>query len=201
MSTLTPVQSIPTPAPLADPAVYRITVDEYERMAGALDDPRVELIDGYLVKKMGKKPPHVWAADGAEEAIGAILPPGWYLRRESPVRIPKFDEPEPDLAIARGTRDDYRWRHPGPKDISLIVEVAESSLARDRGEKRVAYGKGPHPIPVYWIVNLVEHQVEVYSNAGRAGYGSRQDFRSGEHVPVVIDGVEVGRISVDTIMP
>ena len=47
--------------PEMSPGVYRITVDEYERMAGALNDDRVELIDGYLVTKMGKKPPHVWS--------------------------------------------------------------------------------------------------------------------------------------------
>ena len=201
MSTMVTVRSTPVPAPLADPDVYRMTVYEYERMAADLDNPRVELIDGYLVKKMGKKPPHFWSVDRAEEEVRAILPPGWCVRREGPVRIPKFDEPEPDLVVARGTRDDYRTRHPQPKDVSLIMEVAESSLARDRGEKRAAFGKGRRPIPVYWIVNLVDRQVEVYSNAGPAGYRTRQDFSPGEDVPVVIDGINVGRIAVDSIMP
>ena len=131
----------------------------------------------------------------------AILPAGRHLRRESPVRIPKFDEPEPDLAVVKGTRHDYRQRHPEPKDVSLVVEVAESSLVRDRGEKRVAYSKGRHPIPVYWIINLVDHQVEVYSNPGRFGYRSRQDFGPAEYIPVVINGVEIGRVAVDSILP
>jgi Uma2 family endonuclease len=125
-----------------------MTVYEYERMASDLDDPRVELIDGYMVKKMGKKPPHFWAVDCTEEEIRAILPPRWCLRREGPVRIPKFDEPEPDLVVARGTRNDYRLRHPEPKDVAIVIEVADSSLARARGEKRVAYGKGGRAIPV-----------------------------------------------------
>jgi Uma2 family endonuclease len=201
MSTISPLRLLPAPAPLADPAVYRITVYEYERMADMLDDPRVELIDGYLVRKMGKKPPHVWAVDCAEEQMKSILAQGWYVRTERPVRIPKFDEPEPDIAVVKGTRRDYRKRHPEPKDVSLIVEVAESSLGRDRGEKRAAYSKGRHPIPVYWIVNLVDRQVELYTNAGPAGYQSRQDFGPGEYVPVVIDGIEVGRIAVDSILP
>jgi Uma2 family endonuclease len=105
------------------------------------------------------------------------------------------------LVVARDTRDDCRTHHPQPKDVSLIIEVAESSLARDRGEKRAAYGKGRRPIPVYWIVNLVDRQVEIYSNAGPTGYHTRQDFGPGEDVPVVIDGMNAGRISVDSIMP
>ena len=200
MSTML-VPSTPERARLADPAVYRMTVYEYERLTTELDDPRVELIDGYLVKKMGIKPPHFWAVDSTEEELRTIVPRGWCLRREGPVRIPKFDEPEPDLAVVKGTRDDYRKRHPEPKDVCLIVEVADTSLTRDRGEKRTAYGKGRHPIPVYWIVNLVDRKVEVYSNPGPGGYRTRQDFAPGEQVPVVVDGIKVGRIAVDRILP
>ena len=106
--------------PLASPDLYRMTVDECERMAdaGILDDDRVELIDGYLVKKMGKKPPHVWSVDASEAQLKALLPEGWYLRKESPVRILDFDEPEPDLAMVRGSRDAYRTRHPEPADVA-----------------------------------------------------------------------------------
>ena len=129
----------------------------------------LSLIDGYLVKKMGKKPPHVWSVDASEEQLKALLPPGWYLRKESPVRIPNYDEPEPDLAIARGSRDTYLTRHPGPVDIALLVEVSDSTLARDRGEKRAAYARGR--IPLYWIVNLIDRQVNVYSGPTRGDTG------------------------------
>lgn len=107
MSTTTTTQSLPPP-PSPSLAIYRLTVDEYERMAGILDDPRVELIDGYLVRKMTKNPPHVWAVDRIEGELRALLPPGWYPRKEDPVRIPNFDQPEPDLAIVKGGPDDYR---------------------------------------------------------------------------------------------
>ena len=80
-------------------------VDEYERMAGVLDGSRVELIDGYLVRKMPKKPPHIWAVMCLVETIPSLLPPGWTWRKEDPVRIPAFDEPEPDLAVLRGSAE------------------------------------------------------------------------------------------------
>jgi Uma2 family endonuclease len=185
--------------PAAQP-VYRLTVDEYERIsaAGVLDDERVELIDGYLVKKMGKNPPHVWSVDAILKALEAMLP-GWWCRKEDPVRIPNFDEPEPDVAVVRGSRDDYRGRIPGPKDIALLVEVSESTLERDRGVKRSAYARGR--IPVYWIINLVDRQVEVYRSPGPRGYRSSRVFKPGQHVPVVIAGKEVGLIAVDDVLP
>src|SRR5271166_1808021 len=99
MSTITTSPPGPPPHSLALPEVYQMTVEEYERMAaaGVLDDPRVELINGYLVKKMGKNPPHIWAVDAIIEALRATLPHMW-CRKEDPVRIPDFDEPEPDVA-------------------------------------------------------------------------------------------------------
>ena len=199
MSTIAPSQLMPPPAPWASPDLYRMSVDEYERMAGVLDDPRVELIDGYLVKKMGKKPPHIWAVESLLPALTTLLPPGCFCRKEDPVRIPDFDEPEPDIAVVRGPREAYRGRIPEPKDLALVVEVAETTLERDRGPKLSACAKGG--IPEYWIVSLVDGQVEVYSDPASEGYRSVQIFKPDQEVPVVIDGVEVGRIAVAAILP
>ena len=194
MSTITSTPS----TPLASPEVYRFTVDEYERMAGVLDGSRVELIDGYLVRKMPKKPPHIWAVMCLVETIPSLLPPGWTWRKEDPVRIPAFDEPEPDLAVLRGPTEAYRDRIPDASDVVLLIEVAETTLARDRGQKLVAYARSG--IAVYWIVNLVDRQVEVYTGPGSDGYSSRVDFTAGQHVPVVIGGVKVGHIAVSDML-
>src|SRR3954468_14860344 len=99
MSTITSMQPPLSPAPGVPLDLYRMTVDEYERIVGGLDDSRVELIDGFLVRKMGKKPPHVSSVKKAFKALLGILPSGWTWQMESPVRIPDFDEPEPDIAI------------------------------------------------------------------------------------------------------
>ena len=60
---------------------------------------------------------------------------------------------------------------------------------------------GRSGIPVYWIVNLVDRQVEVYTDPGPSGYALRHDYLSGQQVPVVIDGHQVGQIAVDDILP
>jgi len=176
-----------------------MTVDEYDRIGELLDDPRVELIDGYLVKKMPKNPEHSWTTQAVFKALENRLPPGWTWRMEQPVRIPAYDEPEPDVAIIRGSDADYKHRHPGPADVALLVEVSDTSLSLDRGLKRSAYARDG--IPVYWIVNLVDRQVEVYTGPGPAGYATRQDFPPGQYVPVVIDGQQCAPIAVDDILP
>ena len=120
--------------PLASPDVYRFTIDEYERMAGLLDDARVELIDRYLVPKMPKKPPHIWSVRCIVEAMPSLLPPGWTWWKEDPIRIRDFDEPDPDVAVLRGSAATIAVEYPDASDVALLIEVAETSLVRDRGE-------------------------------------------------------------------
>jgi Uma2 family endonuclease len=197
MSTIAPSQ----PSSFPPPPPYRLTVDEYERLVGAgvLDDSRVELIDGYLVKRMGKTPPHVWVTRTIVDILGRLLPSGWSWRKEDPVRVPNFDEPEPDVAVVRGSPDDYRARIPAPGDVALVVEVAEATLDRDQGKKWDAYAHGG--IPVYWIVDSVHRQVEVHTDPGPGGYKSCQVFVPGQEIPVIIAGAAAGRIAVADILP
>jgi Uma2 family endonuclease len=196
MATITPTPT-QLPAPSGAPALYRFTVDEYERMV--LDDPRVELLDGHVVRKMGKKPPHIWAVSSMLKALTPLLPSGCFLRKEDPVRIPEYDEPEPDVAVIRGREEDYRSRIPEATNLALLAEVSDTTLSQDRGKKLSAYAGGA--IPVYWIVNLVDRQVEVYTGPGPGGYQSHVDFKPGQQVPVVIDGRQLGTIAVDDILP
>ena len=116
------------------------------------------------------------------------------------MRIPDYDEPEPDVAIVRGSDADYRHRVPTPADVALLVEVSDSTLDQDRGKKLEAYARAG--IPVYWIVNLVDRQVEVYTRPVKAGrYRSRKDYKPGQQVPVVIAGQQLAPIAVDDILP
>jgi Uma2 family endonuclease len=208
MSTVAQVQPTiilapsPVAVPLASLPLRRITVDEYERIAdsGALDDPeRVELVDGYLVRKMPKSPEHCYSTQKVLDTLMGLLRPGWFSRKEGPVRIPAYDEPEPDISIARGSIENYRHRHPGPAEMVLVVEVSLTTLDLDRGLKLSAYATDA--IPVYWIVNLVERQVEVYTGPGPGAYQSRADFRPGQAVPVLSDGRHLGDIAVDDLLP
>lgn len=206
MSTIAPPQP---PLPTGDPGwipspLFRMTVEQYEAMvdSGALSSKdRVHLINGYLVVKMTQKPPHVTADDLLGAELARIVPANhYYVRAARPIRLPERDsEPEPDRVVVRGTIRDYEGQHPGPADIVLVAEVADSSLADDR--KLAAEVYGPAGLPVYWIVNLVHRQVEVYTDPGPTGYGSRVVYPEGQSVPVVIDGQPLGQIAVADILP
>jgi Uma2 family endonuclease len=197
--------TIPAPEPGWIPSrLYRMTVEEYEAMvaSGTLKSRnRFHLINGYLVAKMTQNPPHRVADELCGAELARILPAGRYhVQGAKPVRLPGRDsEPEPDRCIVRGTIRDYEEHHPGPGEIALIAEVADSSLADDRKLATEVYG--PAGIPVYWIVNLVHRQVEVYTDPGPTGYGSTAVFAEGQSVPVVIGGEPLGRIAVADILP
>jgi Uma2 family endonuclease len=201
MATIAP--TISSPPPSGTPPLHRITVDEYERIiaSGALEDPsRVELIDGYMVDKMAKNPEHSFSTIETYLALADRLPAGWSARQEQPVQIPAYDEPEPDVSVVRGANANYRRRVPAPADVALLVEVSDWTLVQDRGVKLAAYAKDG--IPVYWIVNLVDRQVEVYTRPVKAGrYRSCSVFKPGQQVPVVIAGQPLPPIAVDDILP
>ena len=79
-----------------------------------------------------------------------------------PIVLNDWSEPEPDVAICRFDPNDYRHEHPKASDVLLVVEVAETTLAYDRGRKVAAYARSG--IPEYWIVNLVDRRIEVFSD-------------------------------------
>ena len=164
-------------------SLFRMTVDQYERLVatGLLDGQQIELINGFLVQKMGKNPPHSWTVEALREEFGSLQLSGWSLRQEQPVAIPDLNEPEPDLAVVFGTKDDYARRHPRPGDVGLLIEVADSTLDKDRGPKLLAYARGG--IPVYWIVNLIERQLEIHTGPTSVGYQDRSVMAAGEECP------------------
>jgi Uma2 family endonuclease len=185
--------------------IWRLTVDQYHEMitAGILtDDDPVELLEGWLVLKMPKHPPHRVATRLTQKALDRILPPGWDVSVQDPITT-DTSEPEPDVSVARGDTRDYVDHHPGPKDVAIAIEVSESSLARDRGLKKRIYARAR--IPVYWIINLIDRRVEVYSNP--SGPTKKPDYRRiqvldlGDDVPLVIDGRTVGVLKVRDLLP
>jgi hypothetical protein len=186
-------------------SMRRFTVDEYHRMidAGILDETdRVELLEGSVVVKMPRNPPHDGTIQIARKRLTPVLGPGWDLRIQSAVTLAD-SEPGPDLAVVRGDERTYLSRHPGPADVGLVVEVADSSLPRDRVDKGRLYARAG--IVVYWVVNLVDRQVEVYSRpsgpTAAPVYGQRQDHRPGSSVPLLLDGTLVGLIAVADLLP
>ncbi len=165
-SSISPVATTSVGVP-ADVAIWRLRVEQYHAMiqAGILaeDDP-VELLEGWLVTKMPKNPRHRVVTQLTREALAQVLPPGWYVDAQEPITTAD-SEPEPDVVVVQGSRRAYLDRHPGPQDIALVIEVADSSLQHDRSSKKRLYAAAA--ITEYWIINLIANQVEVYTDPYR----------------------------------
>ncbi len=180
---------------------HRITTERYLKMVevgvfGRGD--RVFLWHGRLVEKMTKGRPHSFAALKLNGLLAQIIPANWHVELEQPMDLGDDTMPEPDLMVIRGTLDDYRTRIPTPRDIPLIIEVADSSVAEDRGPVLRDYALAQ--IPIYWLVNIPKRRVEVYSQPSGPvkvpGYAVRGEYGTETEVPLVLDGREVGRIAV-----
>ena len=189
-----------------DPAgrLYRLSVEQYHAMAGVFaNDERVELLEGLLVRKMTKNPPHVIALNNLRDHLMTMIEEGaWHLRLQDPIAL-DTSEPEPDLVVARGINTDFAKRHPRPGDCGLVAEVSDTTLHTDRVDKKTLYAR--NGIVEYWIVNLIEDQIEVYTEptgpAEAPDYRSRADFKRGDAIRVSLDGTEIGTISVADVLP
>lgn len=183
--------------------VYRFTVDQYHRMiqAGILtENDRVELLEGWIVPRMPHNPPHDGTVWLVQTVLLSRLPPDWILRVQSAITT-RDSEPEPDVVIARGPGQRYLTLHPGPKDIAVVIEVTDTTLAEDRTKGRL-YARAR--IPVYWIVNLVDSIIEVYTDAkaGRSpAYRQRRDYKIPNSIPLVLEGKIHGVIPVRDLLP
>jgi len=184
--------------------VRRFSVEEYHRLieAGILKsgDP-YELLDGWIVPKMTIHPPHNSAVRRLARRLNRLLSDDWVIQVQGPVTFPD-NEPEPDIVIAIGPETKYGNVNPGAKDVVLVAEVADTSLAEDQVTRLRIYSRAR--IPVYWVVNLIARRVEVYSQP-RSGqnptYRHRRDYGPGEKLPIVLAGREVGEIAVREILP
>lgn len=185
--------------------VFPLSVEQYHQMIeiGVLtDDDPVELIEGVLVFHMPKNPPHEFVVDAVQEQLRRMLPSAFMLRVEAPLTLTD-GEPEPDLSLVRGSRRDYVDRHPSGDDALIVIEVADTSLRRDRSAKLRSYARAG--IGEYWIVNLESRSIEVYTDPDRIAaeptYRSRVDVPADGRVAVRLDGVVVGEIEVASILP
>ena len=170
------------------PPLMSITVGLYHQMidSGILHDGGpIELIDGLLVRKdrtargenlMGHNPRHAalvarvaqWLTEWSRSC-------GCHVRTQLPVTLTDVNEPEPDVALIQGPDLQFSTRHPGPDDLTLVIEVADSSVSIDRSTKQRLYATAG--IPVYWIVNIPDALVEVYEHP---------DAASGKYLPPTI---------------
>jgi len=188
---------------------YRITSEVYHRLveSGVFGDKSpVFLLKGQLVEKvsdMTKGRKHVFVHNRIDRILSGVIPEGYFVEQEQPVDLGLETVPEPDLKVVRGLDEDYLERDPAAEDVPFVVEVADSSLHDDAGEMLRLYAAAL--IPIYWIVNIPNRRIDVYSRPvslpGASRYEDVRYFGPDEMVPVIIDGVEVGMIAVKDILP
>jgi Uma2 family endonuclease len=185
--------------------IWRFTVEQYHEMirAGILPSGApVELLEGWLVRKMIKNPPHRVATRKARLTLERVLRERWSVDTQEPITT-LDSEPEPDVSVIKGDTTRLIDRHPRPDEIELVVEVADTSLGQDRGPKKRIYAAAR--IPTYWIINLMDRCVEVYrSPTGplqRSDYELQDIFGTGDTIPLALEGQEVARIAVVDLLP
>ena len=185
--------------------VRKFTVDEYHKLIKEgffAANEKFELIEGWIVNKMSRNPPHDVAIFLAQTELQAHLPTEWILRVQLAATLGE-SEPEPDLAIVKAPGRAYSERHPGAADIALVVESSATSLQFDRADKGRVYAAAG--IAAYWILNVVDDQVEVYTEpAGsdaKAGYRVQRIFSGGDPVPLVIVGKQLAEIPARQLLP
>lgn len=185
--------------------IVRLTVDQYEALipAGVIQEGApIELINGVMRWKNRASQGEPLMTVGKRHAMTVVklhtlltlLLQGrpCFVQGQLPVSLSAIDEPEPDICVVGGSIEDERVRHPTPDQLVVVVEVSDSSLDDDRGEKLEMYASAG--VREYWIVNLVENQIEVHRNpvSDQGRFAARKDFLNGDTVPLALpDGTNV----------
>ena len=184
--------------------VYRFTVAEYEeltRLGVLTEDSNVELLEGWIVPKMTKHPPHDSRIDLHNHLLTRLLPDGWFVRVQNCV-VTADSVPEPDLAVVRGRPGDYEEQHPTGADAGLVIEGVAATVRRDRAKAAIYARAG---IPHYWIVNLDDGQIEVFSQLKgkdqKRIYQSNEVLRGDGTLAIVLEDKSVGTLRVEEILP
>jgi len=135
--------------------VRQFTVDEYHRIteAGILStDERLELIEGQIIVMAAKNPPHAATNLCAANVLNTLLKDKALVRIQDPITLSAFSEPEPDIAVVGLDPKFYLDHHPTPKEVFLVIEVADTTQERDCGQKASLYAKAG--IADYWVMDV-----------------------------------------------
>jgi Uma2 family endonuclease len=175
------------------PVRHRFDVNHYYRMAetGILSpEDRVELIEGEVVDMAPIGSAHGGTVVGLTELVARAVADGEVLASvQGPLRLDRHNEPQPDLMLLRPRTDRYRASHPTAADVLLLIEVADSSLAYDRGPKLALYAR--HGVPEVWIVDLAGRAVEISRQPEPEGYAERRRLTEGMATPILVPALAI----------
>lgn len=163
-----------------------LTVDDYYQLVedGFLSEyDRVELIEGRIVEMAPIGDDHIAATIDLNSLFVSRLWGRADVSVQSPINLALHSEPEPDFALVRpvpGGRRKARARKSTPADVFLVVEIANSSLSFDLGEKAAMYAR--HGIVELWVVDIPHDQLWVQRDPTPDGYTSVRTLQRGETV-------------------
>jgi Uma2 family endonuclease len=149
---------------------HKFTVEDLDRMLGAGilgPDDKVELLEGEFIDKNSLGDPHIWAVRRLTRVLVPAIGERAWVNMALPIRADRYSEPEPDISIQPAPLSGSP-KLPTPH---LVIEVSDSSLRKDRVLKQRIYSRAR--VPEYWIVNVVEFQIEVHTDPGGGHYGKR----------------------------
>jgi Uma2 family endonuclease len=175
------------------------TIEEYEMMIekGVLTkDNRVELIKGEIVEMAPIGMRHAYCVAALSRIFSRLPENVAVVWVQSPIQLPNDSEPEPDVALLRGPLQSYAHRRATAQDAILVVEVADTTLASDRGVKVPLYAEAG--ISEMWVVNMDEKTIEVYSEPAVGRYQNLRVAHKGDRLELP-EGLR-GQISVDEVL-
>lgn len=161
------------------------TVDEYHQMAEAgilTEEDRVELINGEIITMSPINSPHAGSVKRINALFTRLLAEEAIISVQDPLVVRDLSEPEPDIMLLKPQDDFYASAHPQPKDVYLLIEVADSSVRIDQEIKLPVYAAAG--VPEVWIVNLADRQVEVYRTPIDKQYQTKEVAKGDEVVAV-----------------
>ena len=151
------------------------TTEEYHKLAeiGIIKETdRVELINGDIITTTPIKSKHAGMVDLLIEFLIIKLYKKATIKCQNPITIANHTEPEPDIVVAHYKEDSYISAHPSPNEIYVVIEVSDTTLEKDREVKHPLYANAG--IPEYWIINLVDRQIEIYRQPKNGEYHFKQ---------------------------
>ena len=165
-----------------------LSVAEYHQLGEFNENGRrTELVRGIVIEKTSKSPLHGFIADQVRQILAAQVTAEFIIFSQDPITTPD-SEPEPDVMVVRGKREDFRTTHPAT--AQLVVEVAVTSLEVDRAKASIYAESG---VAEYWIVCPDKKQVEVHRQPGATGYGEHTVLTS----PAAIECAALPGVRVD----
>ncbi|MDQ3132330.1 MAG: Uma2 family endonuclease [Acidobacteriota bacterium] len=177
MTSVAEVEKVPKVVP------KRFRVEDFRKMTevGILpEESGWEIIDGYLIDKMSIGSKHAGTVKILNRILTIWAEKNAIVSVQDPIHIDEYNEPEPDIALLKPREDFYTKSHPTPADVLLLIEVSDSTVEYDRETKKTLYAEAG--IAEFWLINLKNKTIEVYTQPKNSSYYSARILESGETI-------------------